>query len=437
MTDKKGTKVPTSRLARLSKLGSLAAKVAGNVMLEGAKQVSKGQSPKLNQLVLQPRNIEQLADKLSHLRGAAMKLGQLLSMDAGDLLPKDLSVLLAKLRSDAQPMLHKQLVQLLEQEWGPDWVDNFSHFELRPFASASIGQVHLAYDEQVKKRAVKVQYPGVKDSIGSDVDNLVTLLKISGLLPEQLDLTPLFEEAKLQLMAEADYEQEAHHIALYRQQLKDDRYALPEVDTDLSNDNILVMSYIEGVDIDRTLDLPQATRDHIATSLIELFFKELFVFGLMQTDPNFANYRYHSASHKIGLLDFGATRSIPLHIRQGYQALISAATDNHSEAMLSAARKIGFFNEDIDPVYLDKVLQLFSLACEPIRSATPYDFGISELAQKIKQAGMAVNRDKSQWHTPPVDALFIHRKLAGLYLLATRLNAKVDVQRLFSPYRLS
>ncbi|RJG40040.1 ABC1 kinase family protein [Motilimonas pumila] len=435
MTDKKGTKVPTSRFARLSKLGSLAAKVAGNVMLEGAKQVSKGQSPKLDQLVLQPRNIEQLADKLSHLRGAAMKLGQLLSMDGGDLLPEDLSQLLAKLRADAQPMLHKQLVQLLEQEWGTQWVDNFSHFELRPFASASIGQVHLAYDEQVKKLAVKVQYPGVKASIGSDVDNLVTLLRISGLLPQQLDLTPLFEEAKQQLIAEADYEQEAEYVAAYRAKLTTDKFTLPKVNTEISNGNILVMSYVEGVDIDQTVDLSQACRDNIATSLIDLFFKELFDFCLMQTDPNFANYRYQQDSQKIGLLDFGATRKIPVHISEGYKALIAAGADNDETAMYQGAKKIGFFNQDIDPEYLSKVLKLFALACEPIRASSEYDFGQSDLAQKIKHTGMSINKDKSEWHTPPVDALFIHRKLAGLYLLATKLKAKVNVNQLFAPYR--
>lgn len=436
MAQKEGTKVPVSRLARLSKMGALVAKVAGNVAYQGAQEWRKGQSPSLNQLLLQPKNIEQLAQKLSHLRGAAMKLGQLLSMDAGELLPAELSGLLARLRNDAEPMAHKQLVAILAAQWGPNWIDKFSHFELRPFASASIGQVHLAYDETVQKCAVKVQYPGIKDSISSDVDNVASLLKLSGLLPSHLNLAPLYQEAKQQLLAEASYLTEARYISAYQAQLKSSEFVLPVVDTDLSNDDILVMSYLEGVAIDTCTNQSQAVRDSLASRLIGLFFQELFGFKLMQTDPNFANYLYQPDTNKIGLLDFGATRAIPEHISQGYLALINAGAQQDQSAMLDAARAIGFFKQDIDPHYLEQVLTIFALACEPLRHDGPYHFGQSQLAQRIKAAGMAVNRDKSQWHTPPVDALFIHRKLAGLYLLAAKLDAKVDVRELFAAYRL-
>ncbi|MCE2572223.1 ABC1 kinase family protein [Motilimonas eburnea] len=434
MTDKSGAKVPVSRIARLSKIGSLAAKVAGNMAYQGARQLTQGQAPSFNQLLMQPKNIEHLADKLANLRGAAMKLGQLLSMDAGELLPPELSTLLDKLRSNAQPMAHKQLVNLLVDEWGQAWLDKFSHFELRPFASASIGQVHLAYDEQVKKLAVKVQYPGVKASISSDVDNVATLLKLSGLLPSHLNLAPLFAEAKQQLLVEASYRQEAEYIAAYAEHLTQHHFVLPQVNQSLSNDNLLVMSFVEGVAIDECGELTQLQRDKIASRLIGLFFQELFEFRLMQTDPNFANYVYQADTGKIGLLDFGATRVIPPQISQGYLALISAGAKQDQDAMFDAAKQIGFFKQDIDPDYLAAVLGLFALACEPLRHQGPYHFGQSQLAQRIKAAGSAINRDKSQWHTPPVDALFIHRKLAGLYLLAAKLDAQVDVRELFSPY---
>ncbi|PKH07111.1 AarF/ABC1/UbiB kinase family protein [Moritella sp. Urea-trap-13] len=436
MTKYMGKKVPTSKLSRISKLGSLVVQVAGNVAFEGVKQFSQGKTPTFSKLLLTPRNIENLADKLAQLRGAAMKVGQLLSMDAGDLLPKELSALLSKLRADAQPMPRKQLLRVLTDNWGPDWLDQFSHIELKPFASASIGQVHLAYGDSGEKLAVKVQYPGVRQSIDADVDNVATLLKLSGLLPEKIQLDSLLNEAKKQLKVEADYLQEADFSRRYSLLLHDDpHFIIPEVLADNSTKNILLMTYVNGKTIDQAVNQSQAQRDNIATQLIRLFFAELFEFKLMQTDPNFANYLYQTEQEKIVLLDFGATRDIPPGISQGYLALIHAASLGDRPAMQTAAEDIGFFAQDIDQDYLQQVLSTFIIATEPLQCQGEYDFASTDLAYRIKQAGMAINNRQDQWHTPPVDAIFIHRKLAGLYLLAAKLNAKVNVSALFKPYQ--
>lgn len=429
-------KIPTSRLSRLSTIGGFVAKVAGNVVLDGAKQLSKGKSPSLKNLIVQPKNIEQLADKLSELRGAAMKVGQLLSMDAGDLLPPELSMLLEKLRADAPSMPHKQLLDVLEREWGEQWLDNFSHFELTPFASASIGQVHLAFRESGEKLAVKVQYPSVDKAIGSDVDNVAALLKMSGLLPSHIQIDDLLDEAKKQLLAEADYLLEAEYLMRFQQALTCSDYALPKVDTRYSTRSILVMDFIEGVPVDKVLALPQSVRDNLASRLIGLFFAELFTFKLMQTDPNFANYLYQQDTDKIVLLDFGATREIPNKVSLGYQRLISAGAANDKAAMVEAAQDIGFFADNIDEGYLQQVLTIFTLACEPLTSKESYHFAESGLAERIKDEGLNINKRQDQWHTPPVDAIFIHRKLAGLYLLSAKLKARVNVNHLFAPYMI-
>lgn len=427
-------KIPTSRLSRLSTIGGFVAKVAGNVVLDGAKQLSKGKSPRLKNLIIQPKNIEQLADKLSELRGAAMKVGQLLSMDAGDLLPPELSKLLDKLRSDAPAMPQKQLLEVLKAQWGSNWLDKFSHFELNPFASASIGQVHLAYRESGEKLAVKVQYPGVEKAIDSDVDNVALLLKMSGLLPSHIEIDDLLAEAKKQLLAEADYVLEAQYSLKYQQSLQSNQYILPNVDTALSTHSILVMDFIDGVSVDQISSLPQDIKDNVVSSLIALFFAELFEFRLMQTDPNFANYLYQQESNKIVLLDFGATREIPESVSTGYQRLISAGASKKPQAMIEAAQQIGFFADNIDEEYLQDVLAIFELACEPLTQPDGYSFANSDLAQRIKEQGLNINKKQEQWHTPPVDAIFIHRKLAGLYLLAAKLDAHVNVFQLFSPY---
>ena len=435
MHSDKGKKVPATKLARLSKLGQLVTQVTGNVALEGMKQLSQGEKPKLSNLIMHPNNIKNVADKLAQMRGAATKLGQLISMDAGDLIPKELSTLLSQLRSNARPMPNKQLLQTLKENWGDNWLDNFSHFELSPFASASIGQVHLAYDERGTKLAIKIQYPGVRQSIDADVDNVAKVIKLSGLLPKHIELDSLLQDVKTQLKIESDYLQESKYLSRYAELLKyDGNFIIPNLYPEHITQNILPMTFVDGVEIDKALAEPQEARNRMVRLLIELFFKELFSFKLMQTDPNFANYLYQSNSQKVVLLDFGATREISCDISEGYLALINAACEKNTDKIRRAAMKIGFFKQDIEENYFDQIATIFSLATEPLQYDGVYDFSTSSLAQRIQHAGQSINNRKDQWHTPPVDALFIHRKLAGLYLLAAKLEAKVNVAELFKPY---
>ena len=427
--------VPTSRLSRFAKLGSLATGVAGNMLVDGAKSALTGKGWDNKRLLLQPKNIEKLAVQLSHLRGAAMKLGQLLSMDAGDLLSPELAQLLALLRSDANPMPHKQLVEVLKEQWGDDWLSRFSHIELRPFAAASIGQVHLAYQENGEKLAVKVQYPGIAKSVESDVDNVITLLTLSRLLPKDLDIKPLVNEAKAQLLAEADYLREADYLIRYKNALNGNtHFKVPNVYTSHSTQQVLTMEYVNAEPIESITEQPQSQRSFVAEQLINLFFKEMFEFKLIQTDPNFANFHYQTETQKIVLFDFGATREISTELSSAYLALFKAGSDNSREGVLKAASQIGYFKDDIIDNYKNNVIDLFLMACEPLRHDGEFDFKHSELALKIKDAGLALSAQSQQWHTPPVDALFIHRKLAGLYLIAARLGAKIDVRALFSHF---
>ncbi|MEO3681223.1 AarF/ABC1/UbiB kinase family protein [Shewanella vesiculosa] len=429
-------KVPTSRLSRLSKMGGLASRLAGNVLLEGAKQFSQGKSPSMQQLMMTPKNIGHVADKLSQLRGAAMKVGQMLSMDAGDLVPPELAEILAKLRSDAKAMPHKQLTQLLVEHWGSDWIAPFAQFELRPFAAASIGQVHLAYLDTGEKLAIKIQYPGIRDSIDSDIDNVASLLKVSRLIPANVKLDTLLAEAKVQLHNEADYHFEAEQVALYQQQLGDNpHFIVPKVYPKLSNNSILCMQFVEGVAIESLTESSQAVRDQIATLLMELCFKELFKFKLLQSDPNFANFQYQADTQKIVLFDFGATRTISDTLSQGYLQLMQGAIVDDKQQMTQAAQQIGFFQDAIDPQQKQLIIDIFYQACEPLRFDGEYDFAQSSLAKRITQAGKAMSTQQDEWHTPPTDAIFIHRKLAGMYLLAAKLKAKVNVAKLFSVYQ--
>lgn len=423
--------VPGNRWSRLARLGGLASGVAGGMLAEGVRQFAQGKRPSVGDLLLTPGNARRVADQLARLRGAAMKVGQLISMDAGDLLPAELAEILARLRSDAHPMPMSQLVSVLNIHWGEGWDRHFERFSFTPMAAASIGQVHAALTKDGRHMAIKVQYPGVRQSIDSDVDNVATLLRISGLLPKSLNIDLLLKEAKQQLHAEADYLTEGKWLRHYGELLRDaPEFTLPQMHVDLSSASILAMSHVGGEPIESVLGLPQAERDRVAELLFVLLFREIFEFKLIQTDPNFANYRYDRTTRQLILLDFGATRAYPAPLVDAYRALISGGIAGDAHALFSAASAIGYFQGEIKDHQRQAVLDIFMLACEPLRHDGLFDFGISDLAARIRDAGMILGRDRAFWHTPPADALFLHRKLGGLYLLAARLKARVDVRQL-------
>ncbi|AEG32058.1 ABC1 kinase family protein [Thiomicrospira cyclica] len=433
--------LPTHRLNRLARLGKVAGGMAGSIIYQGTKQWLQGEQPTKQSLLLSTQNIQRLTNELAKMRGAAMKVGQLLSLDAGELIPDELAVILAQLRNQAPAMPISQLQTQLAANWGNNWMAHFQQFSFYPIAAASIGQVHRAQTRAKEDLAIKIQYPGVANSIDSDVDNLASLLRWSRLIPKDVDLEPILAEAKQQLLLETDYENEAKALTKMAQQLADtdfeQHFAQPKVQTEFSNKAILAMEFMPGEPIETLAAAPQAVRDQLVSALFQLLFSELFVWQQMQTDPNFANFLYQADTQRIVLLDFGATRQFSPAIAEGYQQLISAAQDNNLAHMTEAARQIGFFQANILPAQQDTVVKLFKQACEPFCHNGKFDFAKSDMLARIKDQGMALSFEQNYWHSPPADALFFHRKLGGLYLLAAKLNARVNIQALFEPYRIT
>jgi predicted unusual protein kinase regulating ubiquinone biosynthesis (AarF/ABC1/UbiB family) len=405
------------------------------MLAEGMRQAARGNLPRAADLVLTPANARRVAEKLSELRGAAMKVGQLLSLDAGDILPAGLADILAGLRADTRPMPMSEVVMVMQESFGQGWEHHFKRFSFTPMAAASIGQVHRAISKSDRPLALKIQYPGIGQSIDSDVDNVVTLLKISRLVPDGLDLQPLLQEAKHQLHDEADYLLEAAHLKRFAVALEDTpEFLVPGVDEDLTRENILAMDLLEGEPIESLTSATRTTRDRVVELLLELLFRELFEFGMIQTDPNFANFLYNPRTQQLGLLDFGATRRYPATVIEAYRGLLDAALRADHAAMSESAQAIGYFKENIHAQQRAAVMELFVLATEPARTRGRFDFGASDLAVRIRDAGMALSFNQGYWHTPPADAVFLHRKLGGLYLLAARLHAKVDVRIILERY---
>ena len=423
--------VPSGRGSRLMRLGWMATGIAGGMVAEGARQLAQGNRPRMSELLLTPGNAMRVADQLAKLRGAAMKVGQLVSMETGDLLPPALADILARLRSDARAMPKSQVTSVLQNNWGKGWERRFKHFSFTPMAAASIGQVHRAQTLDGRDLAIKIQYPGVRESIDSDVDNVAGLLRMSGLLPKEMDIKPLLRDAKRQLHDEADYLKEGNYLARYGELLADaPEYLLPARHDDLTTQSVLAMDYVGGVAVESLVSAEQGERDRVMTLLFALLLRELLEFRLVQTDPNFANYRYDTATRQLILLDFGATRPYKASMSRDFKHLMQGAMAEDRDVMAQACMAIGYFDDTNQERHRQAVLDIGQQAFEPFSQSGAYDFGTSDLPERIRATGLALGMDREFWKIPPSDAMLLQRKFGGLYLLAIRLKARVDVHAL-------
>ncbi|EGD58305.1 ABC-1 domain-containing protein [Novosphingobium nitrogenifigens DSM 19370] len=428
-------KVPSGRLSRLGAFGQLAAGVAGGVVAEGARRLAQGERPTMSDLLLTPANAVRVTEQLSRLRGAAMKLGQMISLDAGDMLPAELTQILARLRDAAHIMPPTQLEKVLATSWGPGWRRRFRRFDARPVAAASIGQVHRAELPDGRVLAIKVQYPGVARSIDSDVDNVATLLKVSGLLPSGLDLAPLLTEAKRQLHEEADYLREAAQMSRYADLLADDpAFLVPRPAMDLTGRHVLAMDFIAARSIDTLGEADQDVRNRAMAALLGLVLREVFDFGFMQTDPNFANYRWQEATGKIVLLDFGAARPVAERVREGYAALVHSGLHTDKPGLCRALIEIGFLSENQFARHGPALDRIIDTILGLLDRADDFDFADRRFTEQIRAEVPSIASDRASWHIPPAETLFVQRKISGTIALAVRMKARLPVKDMVARY---
>lgn len=427
--------VPASRTGRMARIGGLAGRVGGAMLVDGVSRFSRGERPGMRDLLLTPANIGRITDQLARMRGAAMKVGQLVSMDPGELLPPELADIMARLRADADHMPPRQLRDVLDANWGAGWRRRFASFDVRPLAAASIGQVHRARLPDGRELAIKVQYPGVRASIDSDVSNVGALMKMSGLVPTGLDTSPLLDEAKRQLHEEADYTREAGQLRRFAALLAgDERFVVPWVEEDLSTRDVLAMAFADGVAIESLETAEQAVRDQACGTLIALILRELFEFRAMQTDPNFANYRWHPTKGCLVLLDFGATRDFSYDLVEQYRDLMAAGMALDRDALRDCALRIGFFDETTAPHHQEAVMEMIMIAFGHLGARDPVDLGAPEFLRRMRRAGEVLAADRDFVHVPPMDVLYLQRKFAGTLLLCAKLRGRVRFRHLLEDY---
>jgi hypothetical protein len=214
---------------------------------------------------------------------------------------------------------------------------------------------------------------------------------------------------------------------------QDARFEVPTVIDSLTTQQVLTMRFLDGSPIESLADAPSAQRHATAIALLELAIREVFDWGLVQTDPNFANYLFAPESGRIQLLDFGATRHYAGHTQIALRRLLQACINGSDGDVETAAADVGYLRPADPAGYRDCVVGLLRTATEPARTGGDYDFARSDLAPRMKDIVMRMRLDERFARVPPPEILFLHRKLGGLYLLLSRLHARVPVATLVSP----
>lgn len=427
-------KVPSTPFSRLLGFAGLGAGLAWGTIQESTKRIVYGTpSSQDKQSALSPflsdQNAERLAYALCRMRGAALKIGQMLSIQDESLVPAPILAALDIVRQGADVMPRWQLNQVLDAELGSNWQSKLVSFDYEPMAAASIGQVHRAVTKDRMQVAMKIQYPGVADSIESDIQNVKILLDYTNLIPKGLYLDRAMKVAREELSRECDYELEAANQKRFRDILSNTKgFYVPYVVDDISSKRVLTTELVSGIPIDKVAQLSQETRNYVGKKLLELTLMELFVFRFMQTDPNWSNFLYDEATKTINLIDFGAARAYPKSFVDDYLRMVVACANSDRESVIEMSQRLGFLTGMENEIMLDAHAQAAFIVGMPFAKPGVYDFRANNITQSISNLGAAMLRHRLT--PPPDEAYSLHRKLSGAFLACIKIGAVVPCREL-------
>ncbi|XP_031366778.1 atypical kinase COQ8B, mitochondrial isoform X2 [Apis dorsata] len=431
----KAQKVPATRLQRMMSFGTLGIGLGVGTVAEytrrtfGLKKQSLGNT--FDTLFLTKANAERIVSTLCKVRGAALKIGQILSIQDETIISPELQKVFERVRQSADFMPTWQVEKVLSTELGHDWRTKLSTFEDKPFAAASIGQVHHGTLLNGQDVAIKIQYPGVAMGIQSDVENLIGIMKVWNIFPKGMFIDNLVEVAKRELAWEVDYIREAECTRKYKKLMEPySNYYVPTVIDELSTNQIFTTEMVEGIPVDKCTTMDMDTKEHICKLIMNLCLKELFVFRYMQTDPNWSNFLYNTNTRQLILLDFGACRDYEKSFMDKYIEVIYAASEGDRKKILNLSRDMGFLtgyeSKLMEEAHVDAVMVLGQVFDKNYKY---YDFGGQDVTKRIQTLVPTIIDHRLC--PPPEEIYSLHRKLSGIFLLCAKLQVKINCRDMF------
>ncbi|AVI63238.1 ABC1 kinase family protein [Halomonas sp. GFAJ-1] len=365
---------------------------------------------------------EALFEGLSELKGPAMKLAQIMSQ-WDDLLPPDLANELARLQRQAEPMPWPRIREALVLQYG-DIDTYFSDIEERPFASASMGQVHKAVTHGGETVVLKVQYPGLADVLESDLKQVKRIMSLGRWFKvPQARLDALFDELAQGLREELDYHAEAQALARYRERYQNNpQLVIPEPLFELSGQHVLAMRYVGGTPLRDLESADDTTRQNVAMALADWITEELFTYQELHADPHAGNFACDDQGRLV-IYDLGAVIPVPEARLKAMMQLLDATLTKDPMAMDDALMKMGGRQGQGAPLALYKE----SADCvSPLFAPGEQDFSDVRVHRRLRELTPKVwaAMDRLQ---PPADTLLLSRALNGHYWNLVRLKARLDM----------
>lgn len=414
----------TSALRRLTRLGGLAGRVGASMLAEQVRGLTRDEAAReegrTEALI---RNATRVVETLGELKGAAMKVGQMLSLHEG-LLPAEVAAVLKALQKSA-PRVPFEVMEYEIRGQLEDYDELFDHLEPRAFAAASIGQVHRAWLRDGRKVAVKIQYPAIDHIIRADLKNLRVLLQGLFSLFTQADFEPVWQEVRDRLLEELDYTREAENMRRFAALHADvDEIVVPRVIDEASARGVLTMEYVEGIPPSEACsdEYGQELKDRWGAVLFEFQFRGLLEHRFLHADPNLANFAFREDGRVI-VYDFGCIKRPPADLISGYKAILRAVLDGRRADLPAILRRIGVHKEGGVPLTGELVDPYVDIFGEIIRRDPPYTFGEDEaLYEKLIDLGKA-DLGEARDLSFPHDVVFIDRSLAGHFGNLSKLRA--------------
>jgi predicted unusual protein kinase regulating ubiquinone biosynthesis (AarF/ABC1/UbiB family) len=430
-------KMITSPVGRLARLGGLVGRVGASVLAERLLELAlSGPARQMRRTENLVRNATRVAESLGRMKGAAMKVGQMISLQDG-LLPPEVAEVLRSLQREAPRVPPEVMRYEVEGSLGKQRMGElFAELELEAFAAASIGQVHRGRLRDGRRVAVKIQYPLIDEIIKADLKNLKTMLGALVAMFMEIDFEPIWQEVRDRLLEEIDYHHEADNIRRMAELHADlPEIIIPIVVEEASTERVLTMEYIEGIAPAEACSdrYPQKLRDRWGRVLFELQIRGLLEHRMLHADPNLSNFSFREDGGVI-VYDFGCVKRVSGALATGYAGLLHAALGGEAAVIPAALLAMGVGTESGEPLASELLDPYFELLVELLREDPPYTFGEDEeIYDKLFELGIA-NWSKASDITFPQDLVFIDRSLGGHFGNLARLHATGPWRRLVRQY---